>query len=99
MPKTKSVYMNFLQHSGKMFAPNLKTCLQCGHRNTNRIPNMKTKQMRRQLSRTAGGQDLWPRKSEAHSLHTAGGTHGWHKEFIKRGLGQQLAGPVGKLPS
>ena len=64
------------------------------------------KATRRQIARTAGGQDLWPRKSVAHSLRSLArefpGIHGrhqeWHKEYIKRGLGDSLAGPVGVLP-
>jgi hypothetical protein len=64
---------------------------------------MKTKDIRRQLFRCAGGQDLWPRKSEAHRLHALKGCVGghsqeWHLEFVRRGLGDQLAGPTGKLP-
>lgn len=58
-----------------------------------------TKELRRQLARTAGGQDLWPRKSVAHSLWgVLFYRPEWAREFIKRGLGNQLAGPTRKLP-
>ena len=60
---------------------------------------MKTKTINRQLSRTAGGQDLWPRKSAAHSLRgVLFYRPEWAREFIKRRLGDALATPVGKLP-
>jgi hypothetical protein len=63
---------------------------------------MKTqKEIMRQLARTSGGQDLWPRKSEAHQLRQIGFfpyCPAWAREFIRRRLGNPLATPVGKLP-
>lgn len=65
---------------------------------------MKTqKEIMRQLARTAGGQDLWPRKSEAHWLrsHKCGFSPyspALAREFIQRRLGNALATPIGKLP-
>jgi len=59
------------------------------------------KELRRQLARTAGGQDLWPRKSVAHELRKPGFfpySPAWAKESIARRLGNALATPVGKLP-
>ena len=62
---------------------------------------MKAKELRRQFDRTVGGQDLWPRKSVAHTLRNAGFLHyrpEWAREYIQRRLGGALATPVGKLP-
>jgi hypothetical protein len=61
------------------------------------------KELARQLERTVGGQDLWPRKSVAHWLrsHKCGFfpySPAWAREFIQRRLGGALATPVGKLP-
>lgn len=60
------------------------------------------KETRRQLARTAGGQDLWPRKSVAHEFRAAFAAPmynpAWAREYIKRRLGNALATPIGKLP-
>lgn len=63
------------------------------------------KETRRQLARTAGGQDLWPRKSVAHEFRAAFAgdltpmySPAWAREYIKRRLGNALATPIGKLP-
>jgi hypothetical protein len=59
---------------------------------------MKSKEITRQLARTAGGQDLWPRKSVAHELRAVGAKPEWAREFVQRRLGNALATPIGKLP-
>ena len=63
---------------------------------------MLSKSIKRQLSRTAGGQDLWPRKSVAHELRKQGFfpySPEWAREYISRRLGNALATPpLGKLP-
>ena len=63
------------------------------------------KATKRQYARTAGGQDLWPRKSTAHEIRaTFSGDFApmykpeWAREYIKRRLGNALATPRGKLP-
>jgi len=59
------------------------------------------KAIARQLARTSGGQDLWPRKSVAHALREPSFfpyCPKWAREFLRRGLGRALAGPKGKLP-
>jgi hypothetical protein len=63
---------------------------------------MTRKELNRQLARTAGGQDLWPRKSVAHTLRKPSFFRydpEWSREYIKRGLGNPLAGPTGRLPA
>jgi hypothetical protein len=60
-----------------------------------------SKTIKRQLARTAGGQDLWPRKSAAHELRKPGVfpySPAWAREYIARRLGNALATPLGKLP-
>lgn len=62
---------------------------------------MPSKSIRRQRARTAGGQDLWPRKSVAHELRNVGVfpySPEWAREYISRRLGNALATPLGKLP-
>lgn len=62
------------------------------------------KAIKRQLARTAGGQDLWPRKSVAHQLREPAYLElvnycpKWAREYIARRLGNALATPLGKLP-
>jgi hypothetical protein len=60
-----------------------------------------TNAIKRQIARTAGGQDLWPRKSVAHELREQGFfpySPAWAREYIQRRLGNSLATPRGKLP-
>jgi hypothetical protein len=79
-------------------------CLECSYAATFRsglfkeVSTMKSKAITRQLARTAGGQDLWPRKSVAHELRAGGAKPQWAREFIRRRLGNALATPVNRLP-